>query len=239
MKKSILAPWLIRFYEWYHTYRRPRWYRDDHIPRRENLCHFGRVVFLWAPLRWFFHRRLRGGLRPWMFPAAVAYALFFAAAPVVTLAITVPLGLLFVWVGSNWIERTMTAGVGRVKVWHFLLVGAFAGISYLSAESLITVLIVLVVVSVLSIAIVAVIYAGAFVYNFLRRRIRIRIPSRFRLRTPDAIYWPVRHASDNVAGAVEIGWHWLVALKRKTICPWVSFSGGRVEFVFAPEPIKE
>lgn len=236
MKKSIFSPWLIRWYDWYHTYRRPRWYRENHVPRRENLCHFGRVVFLWAPLRWFFHRRLQGGLSPWMFPAAAAYALFFAAAPVVMLVITVALGLLFVWIGSNWIERTMTAGVGRVKVWHFLAAGLFALISYLSAEVVIATFIVAAVLLLIGFPILAAIYALAEVYGFLRCRIRIRSPFRVRMprvRVSVRAPRPIRQASANIRGIFSTAWHFLVLLKRRTICPFVSFSGDRLEFIWS------
>lgn len=54
-----------------------RWLRDfgwkwnprNGLARQENLCHYVRVVLLWAPLSWLFtaHPRRWPALRPWMF----------------------------------------------------------------------------------------------------------------------------------------------------------------------------
>lgn len=39
---------------------------------QENLCHYCRVVGLWAPKRWFFHARFWKVFRPWMVALIVA-----------------------------------------------------------------------------------------------------------------------------------------------------------------------
>jgi hypothetical protein len=49
-----------------------RWYRywlslGGKQPKyRENLCHYVRVLLIWAPLRWFFKARVVGWLQPWL-----------------------------------------------------------------------------------------------------------------------------------------------------------------------------
>lgn len=47
------------------------------MPHQENLCHFVRVVLLWAPLTWFAKQRLFFIFKPWMFASLATY-LYFA-----------------------------------------------------------------------------------------------------------------------------------------------------------------
>lgn len=48
-----------------------RWYRywvslgGKRPEYKENLCHYVRVLVLWAPLRWFWHGRIKGIVPPW------------------------------------------------------------------------------------------------------------------------------------------------------------------------------
>jgi hypothetical protein len=49
---------------------------------------------------------------------------------------------------------------------------------------------------------------------------------------------PVRNAAANVGGIFSMVWHFLVALEHRTLCPWITFKDGVIEFEFAPEPSK-
>ncbi|OGC60194.1 hypothetical protein A2890_00710 [candidate division WWE3 bacterium RIFCSPLOWO2_01_FULL_53_14] len=247
MKKSIFAPWLIRFYEWYFSVR------GSYQPRQENFCRFGRTVFLWAPLYWFFCRRFALGMRPWMPVMLTAYGLMLLAFPVGTLI--VGFAILWIWFLIqpkilNPVWKFLTRPVaGRVRVGYVLLVALFAGLSYLSPEGFLTSLVYLVGL-VLAVAVIMALVAGLVVFflflrDFLREWITFSISIRLRIRLPKVrvsappIPLPVRSAAANVGGIFSTAWHFLVVLKRKTICPWVSFQNGRIEFLFAPEPIKE
>ena len=242
MKKSIFAPWLIRFYEWYFSVR------GSYQPRQENFCRFGRTVFLWAPLYWFFCRRFALGMRPWMPVVLAAYIPLLIVAPIMMIVIT----FAAVWFGFlmlpsrtlRRIKNFLDAGVaGRVHRWHVLSVAFFATVSYVFPEA--------VLVSVAFVAgvaaAIAVIVAGVAglveLHRFLRRFIHISVSIRIprpRVRLPAvSVPAPIRSTAANFGGILSTAWHFLVVLKHKTICPWVSFSEGRVEFVFAPEPIKE
>ena len=256
MKKSISAPWLVRFYNWYHEDRRRR--------RQEDLCHFGRVVFFWAPLYWFFERRIFGWVRPWLIVSSAAlltfYAVLFAAAPqamgIVTLyilAIGVGAGAIFA-VAVPLLQSLDHGRLNRflfwpedhlVQVWMFLAVGAFALLSYFAAYYIVTIVVYLLgmvaaiggATGFLVLASHILILIGRILISAIKRvfaflaRILPPLPSveiRFSA--------PVSNALENVAGVFSLGWNWLLTLKRRTICPWVTFKDGVIEFEFAPEP---
>ena len=251
MKKSIYAPWLVRFYHWYHEDRRRR--------RQEDLCHFGRVVFFWAPLYWFFERRIFGWVRPWLIVLSTAlltfYVVLFAAQPqmvrITTIyllaivagsaaifAVAVPtlqsldhgrLGKLLVWP-----EHSL------VHVWMFLAVGAFAILSYFAAYHIVMVVMIsLGLAAVLGGAAGIIVLGGYLVVAAFKGlfavlgRILPPLPS-IEISFPA----PVANAFKNAAGAISLGWNWLLTLKRRTICPWVTFKDGVIEFEFALEPSK-
>jgi hypothetical protein len=249
VKKSIFAPWLVRFYEWYHTYRRPDWWKFNHTRQQEDFCHFGRVVFFWAPLYWFFRRRFALGMRPWMPVVLAAYVLFTLAYPIYGILVasfTIYIGAMMLSPRqAERIGRFFTAGVvGGVRLWHVLLVALFAGISYLSPEAVLTVLILLSAGVVAFGTIILLIWGLVLFVRFLRRWIHFSVSIRFRVDLPKVkvsappVPVPVQNAAANIWGILSTAWHFLVVLKRKTICPWVTFKDGRIEFEFAPEPAK-
>lgn len=250
MKKSIFAPWLVRFYEWYHTYRRPSWWKEYHRRRQEDFCHFGRVVFIWGPLYWFLHRRLVLGIRPWLPVALAFYGLLLTVYPMVMSI----LGLAVFWFWAMiqpkvlkpvWGVLTRSVA-GRVRIGHVLLVALFAGLAYFSPGGSLTVLIyfaAIVLASAIILLIVVAVLAGLRSFHrFLRRWIQFSISIRFRVRLPKVrvaappVPAPVRSAAANVGGIFSTVWHFLVVLKRRTICPWVTFKDGRIEFEFASAP---
>ncbi len=52
-------------YRWYQYWEDKGGYNGWHY--QENLCHYMRVLLLWAPRRWFIHAStLRGWVRPWL-----------------------------------------------------------------------------------------------------------------------------------------------------------------------------
>ena len=251
MKKSISAPWLVRFYNWYHEDRRKR--------RQEDLCHFGRVVFIWAPLYWFFERRIFGWVRPWLIVSSAAlltfYAVLFAVAPqtmgivtVYLLAIVVGVAVLFVvavpvllsldhgrlnrflfWPKNGW-----------VHIWMFLAVGAFAILSYFAAYHIVMVVVLLLGVVAVIGGVAGIVLVISYLIISAAKRLSVFL-ARILPPLPSVeirFSAPVANAFENVAGAISLAWNWLLTLKRRTICPWVTFRDGVIEFEFAPEPAK-
>jgi putative Mn2+ efflux pump MntP len=57
-----------------HNSWHARWYRywlsqgGKPAPYKENLCHYWRVLLMWAPLKWLTSERIRG-IAPWLIPA--------------------------------------------------------------------------------------------------------------------------------------------------------------------------
>jgi hypothetical protein len=82
---------------------------------KENLCHYCRVVGLWAPKRWFFHAKFWGFLSPW------SLILILAALALLGIAIWLWPGTvanLGIIVGS--LIAAIAIMVGVVLLWDFL-----------------------------------------------------------------------------------------------------------------------
>lgn len=246
MKKSIFAPWLVRFYEWYFHSKRGR------SPQQENFCHFGRVVFFWAPLFWFFRRRLVFGIRPWMPVTLAVWASLTAISPSLMLAATGVVAVACIWavllfaIPPAWcdeIGRFLGIRVTQhVQLWMIVAVALFAGLSYFFPEIVLTTLLLLAFIVAVVVAVVVVVWVLYWILYVPSRAVgnalagvewpKISVP----VRVSEGISRPVRSFFANLGGVLSIAWHFLVVLKRRTICPWVSFADGHIEFVFAPEP---
>ena len=251
MKKSIYAPWLVRFYHWYHEDRRMR--------RREELCHFGRVVFFWAPLYWFFERRIFGWVRPWLIVSSVAlltfYAVLFAAQPqmvriaTIYLLVAVAAAAAIIAVAVPVLQSLDHGRLGKllvwpedslVHVWMFLAVGGFAILSYFAAYPIVMAVVLFLGLAVVLGGAAGIIVLGGYIVVAAFKRL-FAVLGRILPPLPlveISFPAPVANAFKNAAGAISLGWNWLLTLKRRTICPWVTFRDGTIEFEFAPEPAK-
>jgi hypothetical protein len=97
------SSWHFRVYSWWKEFggfSKPSWFK-------ENLCHYMRVVLIWAPLGWFLRKPIFGNLRPWIVTAFLTAILatlvglrYFMAA---TIAFWVFFGAIWLFVGAMWL----------------------------------------------------------------------------------------------------------------------------------------
>ena len=240
MKKSIFVPWLTRFYGWYFKTRHAR------PPRQENLCHFGRVVFFWAPLYWFFCRCLRWGIRPWMLVTLAFLASLAAISPL--LAGYVVSIVAFMAIGSFLLGALLAFEfwkieiTRRVRLWMVLAVVLLAGSSYFWPDETLTVILVVAFLAALAGVVFAALWLVYWIVKILIGgiiRIWEKVPKpHFHVSLPAGgfIPRPVRNVATNVGGIFSMVWHFLVALEHRTLCPWLTFQDGRIEFYWSANP---
>ncbi len=63
-----------------------RWYRHwlslggEEPEYKENLCHYVRVLLIWAPQRWFWHGKIKGVVTPWVMALSAGIVAFAISA---------------------------------------------------------------------------------------------------------------------------------------------------------------
>lgn len=104
--------WHARLYAFW---RRCREWRRPGYARQENLCHYVRVVLIWAPLAWFCYGRANHRIRPWMIPA-VALAIGLNVMGIVRAPESTGEVWLAIVIGGGGSALILGLGVGSVWV---------------------------------------------------------------------------------------------------------------------------
>ncbi|MEX1061720.1 MAG: hypothetical protein WEC39_01245 [Patescibacteria group bacterium] len=238
---------MIAVYNWYG--KNTRYYP----PRVENFCRACRIIFVWAPGLWIGQKVMdlwfwlvKLGQRPvtkrlqvWMVAGFLFWAIVLWLQPLL-IAFLTALALVLFWI-IILLNRFWSPIEAVLRFLWYLLLFVVVGVILIAlvvwivnnwAEFLQLIVLGLKIFGVLLIgfAIVVLLFFGIrgikdwLVDWWQRRRSRRTFrPSR-----------PPRYVLRNIGGTISLGWHWLVVLKRKTICPMVQFTkDGYVKFDFS------
>lgn len=239
---------MISAYNWY--------YRETEFrpPKINNFCQFCRIVFLWAPGLWviqallnllirlsdFLVKPVIGKLPTWGVLAIAAYAVILALESfwvIIITGIALLIGLLAYLFTQDGFVRVMRFLLNAVLV---ILVVVFFGFSIFwiatnwtkFLDSLILALQIIMAFGLIILAVVVLYLGIRAAFGAVVNWIHQRRYSRSRKASPR----PSKQILRNLKGVVSLGWHWLVILKRKTICPWVEFTkDGHINFSFSAD----
>ena len=233
--KSIFAPWLISFYRWYCQEA------NFSGPEYDNFCRFGRIVFLWGPLLWLFKavfcNKIVGPIRLWMVLLVAGFVTLVVFQPQLALAVTI--GAVFIavfWflmdslISERVVYRILSFGWGILRVWTLFLAAGLAAFAYFDWAGFLDIMLMLAVMAAFVVVLVGLVTVVAFLVSLLpKREKRSRSQTR---QSPQILR--------NAAGVASIGWHWLVLIKRRTICPWVQLTpDGYIRFYWSDEKPEE
>jgi len=247
LNKSIFAPWMISVYNWYCRETEFR------APAIKNFCQTCRIIFLWAPGLWliqallnllirvtdFLAKPVIGKFPIWGVLAVAAYTVILALYPfwvIIATGVVLLVVLIVYLFNQDGFVRVMRFLV-EALITIFLLALLSFGIFWIVtnwAEFLEALILTLQIVLVLGI--------GALVIWVLFLGLRSLKDglvgwAQHRRYSRKASRRPSKQVLRNVTGAFSLGWHWLVILKRKTICPWVEFTpDGHISFSFSADP---
>ncbi len=118
--KVARSSWHYKVYNGWHVRKFYCTRETSYNPRQLDLCSYCRVVFVWAPLRWFIQGKVDGPAyrKPWVYPLALAAiaglfawwhfkskgvieALLLAGMIVATCVLAIGLILLYVWLSDH------------------------------------------------------------------------------------------------------------------------------------------
>lgn len=218
--------------KWYEYWQK----KGGVVWSRENLCHFARVLFLYAPWRWFFLARTYKVIAPWSVTLTALIAYLFVLFPasilpilaVIAVVATILVAIVFLVILAEergyWIKKNIgepIAGalthkaVGTLPVWFFVSALALGfGLRFVF-EFILPLLFIGIFIGAFFGLIAIGIMLSAPIDNWLENRRRTSADN-------EVDYKPNKMLQGLVE-FLEIIWEFVKAKKQK-ICPFIEFA---------------